>query len=231
MSKILLAEDDEELAKSLTCWLTARKNTVEWVSNGRDALDYLLQVTFDAAIIDWQLPGMMGPDVCTEYRSRGGTTPVIILTGRGEIADKTKGLDSGADDYLTKPFNHEELAARLRAITRRPAAVSPPVFCADHLRLDTATGRVYSLGEFVDLNGKEYMLLEFFMRHPNQLFSPEKLIEKVWPTDTEILGSSIKTYVKRIRAKIDLPDRPSLIKSVYGMGYIFEASDREETAV
>jgi two-component system OmpR family response regulator len=169
--------------------------------------------------MDWNLPHMEGIDICKAFRLNGGTTPIIMLTGKREIDDKEAGLDAGADDYLTKPFHMKELGARIRALLRRPAAVVSQDLKARDISLDPVTHRVCKGEKELDILPKEFALLEFLMRHPKQVFSAEALIERVWPTDSEASSGSIRTYVNRLRSKIDSEGQNSLITTVHGIGY------------
>src|SRR5262249_13766012 len=139
MSRILLVEDDQDLAQRIIKWLTVERHSVEHVSNGREALEYLDGRQYDVIVLDWQLPEVQGLDVCKQYRSTGGATPILMLTGKGEVTDKESGLDAGADDYLTKPFHPRELSARLRALSRRPTAVVSDQLRAGDIILQSST--------------------------------------------------------------------------------------------
>src|SRR5262249_44785681 len=146
---ILLVEDEKELADVVIDCLTAQNYLVDHIMNGAEALERLKFFEYDLIVLDWQLPGMAGPDVCSNFRSRGGTTPVIMLTGKRSVDDKEHGLDSGADDYLTKPFQPRELTARLRALLRRPSGAASKTFKARDLELDPTTYKVTKGGKEV----------------------------------------------------------------------------------
>ncbi len=219
MAKILLAEDDSALASTIAQWLEFEKHSVDAVDNGTDALNSLLSVEYDAAILDWQMPGMSGVEVCQEFRAKGGATPIIVLTGKNTIQDKEQGLDSGADDYLTKPFHPKELAARIRALIRRASTVKTTVLNAGAVALDTEKHLVQRDGEVIHLQPTEFALLEFFMRNPNQVFSAEALLRRVWESETEASLDAIYTCIRRIRKKIDKRGDESIIRTVHGIGY------------
>lgn len=222
MPKILFVEDDQFITDVVMDWLQSENFLVEHVDKGQEAISRMRFYEYDAVILDWQLPDVSGLEVLKNFRSAGRTTPVLILTGKREIDDKTTGLDAGADDYLTKPFHVKELSARLRALLRRPAAIVGKVLTAREIVLDPATHRVTKGSEEVDLLPKEFALLEFFMLHPNQVFSADALLSRVWATESEASAGTIRINVNRLRNKIDSPEAPSLITTVYGVGYRFD---------
>lgn len=230
MAKILLVEDDEGIANTIREWLGNDRHGVEWVNNGREGLNRLKFYEFELAILDWQLPDITGPEICREYRNNGGKAPVLILTSRKGSDDKVTGLDSGADDYLVKPVDLKELSARVRALLRRPSALTPSNLKSGPLELDPSTGKVMKRGMEVPLLPKEFALLHFLMRHPNQVFSPDRLISLVWPSTTEVSRDTIKVHIKRLRDKLDDSDRPSFIRSIHGMGYVLELEDDEASS-
>jgi len=224
MAKILVIEDDAELSEVIQDWLTEERHVVDAVDNGAEALDRLKFYSFDLLIVDWMLPGSVsGLDVCKEFRSKGGHTPILILTGKGEIADKEVGLDSGADDYLTKPFHPKELSARIRALLRRSKQALDNVLSARDLRLDTQSHKLSRNGEEIQLLPKEFALLEFLMRHPNQVFSPEALIERVWSTESEASPDTVRVHITKLRSKIDADGEASMIRTIHRVGYKLEA--------
>lgn len=223
MSKILVVEDEADLSGPISDTLTREKHVVQVVANGDEALECLRLYQYDLIILDWMLPGASGLDICRQYRSQKGTTPILMLTARASIEDKEAGLDCGADDYLTKPFHLRELVARVRAILRRPAQTPGTVISMGNLTLDPLAKTVTKDDRPLHLLPKEYALLEFFMRHSNQVFSPEALIDRVWPSDSLMLPDTVRTYIKNLRKKIDADDAPSKISTVHGMGYKFEA--------
>ncbi len=225
MAKILLVEDDENIASTVREWLGNDRHSIEWVDNGKEGLNRLKFYEFELAILDWQLPDMTGPEICREYRRSGGKAPVLMLTSRKDSDDKVTGLDAGADDYLIKPVDLKELSARVRALLRRPTALTPSNIKAGALELDPSTGKVLKRGVEITLLPKEFALLNFLMRHPNQVFSPDRLISLVWPSTTEVSRDTIKVHIKRLRDKLDDDDRPSFIRSIHGMGYVLECEE------
>jgi len=222
MSKVLLVEDDLDLVSRISKWLTLERYSVETVANGQDALDLLRDVKYDFIILDWHLPGLTGIEVCKYFRSSGGTTPILMLTGKSDIADKETGLDAGADDYLTKPFHPRELSARLRALGRRPTECLDDQLRAGDLILQVHKYRLIKNGQEVELLPLEFSLLEFFMRHPGRVFGADALLERVWPVNSEASPEAVRTCIKTLRKKIDTEGETSLIKTVHGVGYKLE---------
>lgn len=223
MPKVLIVEDDPDFLSRLNDWLILEKFMVESTGDGSDALERLKSYEYDVIVLDWNLPGMSGVDVLNAYRSHGGKTPVLMLTGRNTIKEKTTGLDAGADDYLTKPFDLLELSARLRALLRRPHVVQAEVIEAAGIELNTVSRTAKVGGEPVTLLPLEYTLLEFLMRHPNQVFSHTALVDRVWKAESTATAEAVRTCVMALRKKISSPGRTSVIKTVHGMGYKFES--------
>lgn len=224
MPKVLVIEDDAGLNRMIREWLVfSERHTVEYAENGSDGLDKLLCSDFDVIVLDWEMPGKSGIDVLKEYRSSGGKAPVLMLTGKGGIVDKEAGFDAGADDYLTKPFHMKELSARLRALIRRAGGTASNVLQLRDIFLDPGAFKVTRGGKEIQLLPREFALLEFLMRHPDQVFSADTLLNRVWSSDSEATVDAITTCVKRIRKKMDLEGHPSIIKTVHGVGYKMES--------
>jgi two-component system OmpR family response regulator len=221
--KILIVEDEFDLAASLARWLVAELYTVEIATSGRTGLEKIMAEKFDAIILDVGLPDMSGFEVCRLYRESGGATPVLILTGKDHINDRIAGLDLGADDYVTKPFSAREISARLRAVLRRPAIVTSNVLKAGSVKLDLIAHRVTVDGVMVNLLPVDYALLECLMRSPNEIFSTENLIAKVWSADKFPTDNAVRSSIKRSRKAIDgLVDGAgsgSIIENVSKAGY------------
>lgn len=223
MSKILLVEDELDLSNQIRDWLAREHYLVETIDNGELAYHQLRVSKYDLLILDWQLPGMTGIEICKQYRHTGGKSPVLMLTARSAIDDREAGLDAGADDYLCKPFHMKELSARVRALLRRASGAS--VDNVLHLRdisLDPSARRVSKAGLDVKLEPKEFALLEFLMRNRNVVFSADALLDRVWESDTSISPDSIRTYIKALRKKLDSSGQSSLITTVHGLGYRLE---------
>jgi DNA-binding response OmpR family regulator len=222
MAKVLLVEDDKDLANMVRTFLLFEHHSVETLFDGKGAVEHLKAYPYDIIILDWELPEQSGIEILKEYRQRGGTTPILMLTGKGGLEDKETGLDAGADDYLPKPFEMRELGARVRALLRRPAGAVSNLLAAGDIKLDTVKYRVWKTDQPISLVPKEFKLLEFFMRHPNQVFTPEALLNRVWPSESESTEEALRTAVKRLRKKID-PDG-EVLRTVHGVGYILEVS-------
>ncbi|HEY9784352.1 MAG TPA: response regulator transcription factor [Candidatus Obscuribacterales bacterium] len=222
MAKILVIEDDTLVAAALEEALATQGHVVECVGNGEDGLYRLKYFHYEMAIIDWNLPGMSGVDVCRNYRAEGGKLPILFLTGRSDTTDKIEALDIGADDYLTKPFSYRELMARLRALLRRPPEFSSQVLTLGHVELDREKKQVRRSGEPVELAASEYALLELLMSNPGRIFSSDELIERMFSSESDATELAVRQRILRLRKKIDLDDSPSLIKTIKGLGYKME---------
>ncbi len=224
MSKILVVEDDENLKNMVTDLLEAEHHSVETVGTGHDAEDQLKAYKFDLIILDWNLPGITGVELVQAFRARGGNTPVLMLTARRTIDDKEEGLESGADDYITKPFEPRELIARVKSLLRRPAAFSGNVLRIGTLQLDPIRYTVTRNGSLINLTQLEFKLLEFLMRHPDTVFGVNALIDRVWASSSNVTAASIRTCVKTLRKKIDVQDRPSAIQNIPNVGYRIDST-------
>ena len=221
MAKILFVEDDNGLAEMVLEWLVCERHSIEHISDGQSGFDYLQYGKYDLAILDWTLPGKTGLDICKQHRATGGTTPVIMLTAKGAEADKELGLDSGADDYLTKPFSVKELSARIRALLRRPHNAIANTIEIKDLTLDTVKHTLLKGTETITLLPKEFTLLEFFMRHPDEIFSSAALLDRVWHSDSDATPDAVRTCLKRLRKRIDgdAAESESYIATVPKLGY------------
>lgn len=221
MAKVLLVEDDPDVQFTVNQSLTREQYTVEVVGNGIEGLERLAAFTYDVIILDIDLPGKNGVQVCQEFRAGGGRTPVLMLTGKGQVTDKATGLDAGADDYLTKPYDIRELLARLRALLRRPQDVAlSNVLQYKNMQLDTAR-RVFKVdGQDVYILPRDFELLEFFMRHQGEVFSSEALLDRVWHADKEVSPDALRSSLKRIRQKIG-DTECSIISNLPKIGYRF----------
>jgi two-component system, OmpR family, manganese sensing response regulator len=219
MAKILLVEDDIELAQIISRWLKNEGHLCEHVADGGDAIDRLKAFAYELVILDWSLPDVQGIEVLNVHRQQGGRTPVLMLTGKTSIDDKIQGFDAGADDYLTKPFNGKELTARIRALLRRPPELQEEKLVVGDLELIPERHSVKRADKEISLVPREYALLSFLMKHPNQLFQPDKLLDMVWSSDTDSSYEALTTCIKRLRKKIDRENEPTVIKNVHSVGY------------
>ncbi len=219
MAKILLAEDDVELVQVISRWLTNEGHICEHAKDGMEAKLNLERFTYELIILDLGLPEVEGLDVLASHRLKGGKTPVLILTGKSGINDKLAGFRSGADDYLTKPFDGRELTARVNALLRRPAELHSDTLKVGALELLPSVHAVSLNGKKIALVPREYALLQFFMRHPKQLFKADKLLDLVWKNDGDASYEALTSCVKRLRKKLVVGDEPSMIRTVHGVGY------------
>lgn len=219
LAKILLADDDVIACKQLKDLLELDNHVVDAVHSGNDALEYLLSAHFDLIILDWNMPGYSGPEVCRKYRSQGGKSPVLMLTAREEVDEKEEGFESGVDDYLTKPYHLKELMARLKALLRRPAVFTDTVLNLGGLCLDSSNHSVSLDGKDIKLLPLEFAILEFLMKRPGQPFSAEALLSRVWSTESDPSPEVVRTYIKTLRKKIQSDTGGPKINTVFGVGY------------
>lgn len=221
MPQILFVEDDKDLSAVVNEWLTADGYTVEVAHDGLTGWEFLRQYNYDVVILDWNLPGLSGPAMCGRYRAAGGVAPVIMLTAKSQITEKVEGFDSGVDDYLTKPFNLKELSARLRALLRRPQAVVTNIITNGYLELDVVKRRITKGGVEIHLLPRDFELLEFMMRHLDEVFSSEALLQRIWGSDAEATSDALRTSIKRLRQKLDVSesDAQSFIENIPRVGY------------
>ncbi|MBP6745249.1 response regulator transcription factor [bacterium] len=222
MAKLLLVDDDEELTSILSEWLATEGNIVECANCGEDALSRLKLYQYDLIILDVGMPDIDGFEVCRRYRLGGGMLPIIMLTGKGNINDKTAGFDAGVDDYLTKPFHPKELNVRIKALMRRPAQIVSEQLVVKHLTIDTASRKVLIEGSEVKLLPQEFALLEFFVRHPNRVFSSDEILDKVWSNEKDTANDTVRVHINKLRKKIDREGSPVLIRTIHGSGYILD---------
>jgi len=228
--RILLVDDEEELAEPLQRILTNQGYVVDSANSGDRGWELAQSNDYDLLILDWMMPAISGVEICRQLRQRRDSTPVLILTAKDTLDDRVAGLDSGADDYLVKPFELRELLARVRALLRRIPApeitatltVQPNSLIYGDLRLDRQNQLVYRQGAAIALTEREYQLLEYFMQQPNQLLSHELIGQHLWQEGEDVpTSNALAAQIKLLRRKIDR-DRPvSLINTVYGKGYRF----------
>jgi heavy metal response regulator len=217
--RVLLVEDEPSIADFIARGLSENGYGVDTAYDGDEALEWPSVADFDVIILDVMLPGRDGMEVCRILRKQGVRTPILMLTARDTVDDRVQGLDSGADDYLVKPFAFAELLARLRALSRREPALLGTALEVGDLRMDTVTRVVTRSGRPIDLTAKEFALLEYLMRHPNQVLSRTMIAEHVWNYDFDNATNVIDVHVKNLRKKVDEDFQPRLIHTVRGAGY------------
>lgn len=223
MAKILLVEDEPDLAGTIKEWLTDELHLVEVAVNGEEALTKLGTTHYDIILLDWMLPEKSGVEVCRAYRAKGGAAPVIMLTAKKSLLSKEVGLDSGADDYLTKPFHLRELSARIRASLRRPAVSAQNVIKVENIELDRVALTVTKDELPIHLLPKEFALLEVLMRNQGKTMKADVLLDQIWGTNTDVAAETLRSNIKTLRRKIDTPGQASVIVTIHGIGYRIEA--------
>ncbi|MDE5753489.1 MAG: response regulator transcription factor [Oscillospiraceae bacterium] len=221
--KILVVEDEIALAEALSEILKRNKYLVDTVYDGEDGLDYALTDLYDCILLDIMLPKMNGLDVLRTLRKKRISTPVLLLTAKSDIEDKITGLDSGADDFLTKPFATGELLARVRALTRRKGEVITDEFTYGDISLNKSTFSLSCEGQFVKLSLKEYQIMEILISNPRQLISKERFIEKIWGYESDIEYNNIEVYISFLRKKISVIGSHVVIRTARGIGYFLES--------
>lgn len=220
--RLLLAEDEKELSKALCAVLKHNNYSVDPVYNGQDALDYGLCENYDGIILDIMMPKMDGLTVLKKLREQGVSTPVIILTAKAEIEDRIAGLDTGADDYLTKPFAMGELLARIRALTRRKSEFSPNLLSFSNLSLNRESFELSVGDNSLRLGNKEFQMMEMLLSNPGRLISTEQFMERIWGYETEAEINVVWVYISYLRKKLTTLGASLEIKAVRGLGYTLE---------
>lgn len=228
--RILIAEDQKDLNKILAKKLQAEGYSVDACFNGEEALDFLAAGTYDGAILDINMPLRDGISVVEQMRKGGDHTPVLFLTARDSISDRVLGLDTGANDYLVKPFSFEELMARVRALTRKTPQSNTPVYTLSDLTLDTRSRLVQRGGVDIKLSAKEYALLEYLLRNKGIVLSRENIENNLWNFDYEGGTNAVDVYIRYLRKKIDEPFEEKLIHTVRGAGYVLKSEAHQKGA-
>jgi two-component system copper resistance phosphate regulon response regulator CusR len=218
--RLLIVEDEAEIADFLIRGLREEGYTVEHSGDGIDAAHRLQSESWDVVLLDWWLPGQDGLTVLRHFRQGGGTTPVLFLTARDAISDRVQGLDAGADDYLCKPFAFEELLARVRSLSRRHDRQPDTVLSHGDVRIDLATQRAERDGHRLPLTAREQGLLVFFLRHPNEVLSRTRIYEQVWDERYDGLSNTLEVHVMELRRKLEAHG-PRLIHTLRNRGYLF----------
>jgi two-component system, OmpR family, response regulator len=217
--RVLVVEDDARMAAAIRRGLRYEGIVVDLAAGGEEALRLVGATDYDAVLLDVMLPDLDGFETCRRLRAQGAWLPVIMLTARDAVEDRVRGLDGGADDYLTKPFSLAELLARIRALARRGPVERPAVLEVGDLRLDPATREVWRGGRQVELSAREFALLETFMRRPGQVLTQLQLLESAWDLGYEMRSNVVEVYVRYLREKIDRPFGVASLETVRGVGY------------
>ena len=223
--RLLIAEDELDLAEALTVFFQKNHFSVDAVNDGADAYEYASSGEYDAIILDVMMPKMNGIDVLRRLRAEGIKTPVMMLTAKGMKDDRITGFNAGADDYLPKPFEPDELICRVRAMLRRSDNYRPSALEFGDVTLDPSTGLLACSGRSVRLSGREYQVMELFMRSPNIVFSADKIIERVWGWDSDAEINVIWMHISNLRKKLRSIGSKITIRAVRGLGYALEESD------
>jgi len=217
--KILIVEDEHLIATSLKKGLEQEHYTVDIAFDGIEGYDLAATGDYDIILLDLMLPGLDGLSICKKLREEKNNTPILMLTAKSQLEDKIKGLNSGADDYLTKPFAFEELLARIRALSRRPQQSTSKVLTVGDLSIDTTNYQIKRGNKEIRLSSKEYSLLECLVRHTGQILNKDQLIQYVWSYESDILPNTVEVYIRNLRQKIDKPFKKKLIQTIRGFGY------------
>jgi two-component system, OmpR family, response regulator MprA len=217
--RVLIIEDDEAILRLLRRGLAYEGYQVDTALDGHSGLILARDVHPDLVILDWMLPGMDGLEVCRRLRT-GGNVPILMLTAKDTVQDRVQGLDAGADDYLVKPFDLDELLARVRALLRRTQTERTQVLTFSDLNLDTGTRQAIRRGRIISLTAKEYELLELFMRHPRQVLTREMIFDRVWGYDFGGESNVLDVYIRYLRQKLEVEGETRLLHTVRGVGYV-----------
>lgn len=220
--RVLVVEDDQKLAAVLRQGLKEQGYSVDLAAVAAQGFDMAMASEYDAILLDVMLPGRSGFDVLRDLRARGSRSPILVLSARSSVQDRVLGLDLGADDYLSKPFAFQELLARLRAITRRPAVEPRSILKAADLEMDVARREVSRGGRTIDLTTKEFALLEYFLRKKGLLLTRAMILDHVWDFDYDGGSNLVEVYVNYLRRKTEQNDAPRLIQTVRGAGYVLK---------
>ena len=219
--RILVVEDEHKIANAIKKGLEQESFAVDVAYDGESGYDLAVTEDYDVIVLDLLLPGIDGMEICRKLRADKIHTPILILTAKGQLEDKVKGLNAGADDYLVKPFAFAELLARIRALIRRPKEAMATVLTYEDLSLNTLTFEVKRGDQLIKLSNKEFSLLEYLLRRPGRIFTKDQIIGHVWNYDADILPNTVEVYIGYLRNKIDrpFPQKPPLIHTVRGFGY------------
>ena len=221
--KLLLAEDELDLAEALTAFFEKNHFTVDAVHNGFDAYEYAVTGGYDGIVLDVMMPKLNGIQVLEKLRSEGVSTPIMMLTAKGQTEDRITGFNAGADDYLPKPFDPDELLSRVRAMLRRGQTYRPAALTYGDLTLDPATGDLSCGDKTVRLGGREFQIMELFLRAPRQVFSADRIMEQVWGWDNEAEINVVWVNISNLRKKLKALGSHTALRANRGLGYLLEA--------
>jgi DNA-binding response OmpR family regulator len=222
--RVLIIEDDQKAARLLAKGLREERFVVDLAHTGKEGDEMATVNAYDAIVLDWLLPDRDGIVVCGELRGRGVATPILMLTARDSLTDRVKGLNTGADDYLVKPYDFSELLARLHALLRRSELTRPIVLSVADLTLDPLSHRVSRAGVAISLTPREYAILEVLMRHPGEVVTRMQLAERVWETERDEFSNLVDVHLSHLRRKVDGPGAPPLIHTVRGHGFLLSTA-------
>jgi len=225
--RILLVEDDRKASRLLARGFEEEGFVVDLAHSAEEGDAQATGTEYDLIVLDWMLPGKDGLALCRDLRSRGAHTPILMLTARDSLGDRVIGLNTGADDYLTKPFAFEELLARTRALLRRSELTRPPVLIVADLRLDPVGQQVSRGGVSLELTRREYAILEILMRQPGEVVSRSRLAEQIWKADLIAIDNLIDAHISNLRRKVNLPSMPPLIHTVRSRGFRLQAAEAD----
>lgn len=230
MAKILIVEDDPSISKSVKAWLEKERHTVDVSENGDDGLYLLENYSYDLAILDWQLPGKQGADICLSLRANNNQVPILMLTSRSSLSDRVQGLDSGAYDYMVKPCSLQELSARVRALLRRPSEKNNTVHIFANLELNLESHEAIVDGQKLALSPSEFSILAFLCQHSGASFTAESLLSKLWSGKSNVSKPLIRVHVAHLRQKLVAANCQLKVVSQKGGGYMASLDQSDEPA-
>jgi DNA-binding response OmpR family regulator len=219
VAHILLVEDDEQLSQQIKAWLAYDSHQVEIAADGSAGMAFLSDQRFDLVVLDWNLPDKSGLELCREFRAAGGQTPILMLSAKQAIDEKTSALDAGADDYLSKPFHPKELSARLNALLRRPNKLKPNMISLGGIDLDTTQHKALMGTTELAVSPREFALLQLLMENPNRVFTADEIVEKLWSAESEVSTSIVKVYVNKLRKRLADAQAALELRTARGAGY------------
>ncbi|KMZ43241.1 MULTISPECIES: response regulator transcription factor [Bacillales] len=224
--RVLLAEDQLLLGKIIAHMLKEKGgHDVKWVTNGQEAYNLIIDSYYDVLVLDWMMPQKDGVTLCKELREQGYSGAILMLTAKDTLGERIEGLDAGADDYLVKPFESDELLARLRALSRRNfAPIQEDIIEVNGIRMNRSKQSITRDGEEIQLTGKEFALLDLLVRNQGTVLTRDLILDRIWGGEMEVASNSVDVYITLLRKKIDAPSQKPLIRSIRGVGYVIEKS-------